>query len=304
MRSALLLAALTAMACSQEPARAPTAAPAPTGPLRVVAVNAPLASLARAVGGPAVEVVFPAPPDVDPAHWTPDPETVAAIGQADLVLRNGAGYARWLDRASLRAGRLVDTSAAFRDALIPIEENAVHRHGPEGATDHGPVAFTVWLDPNLAMLQARAIAAAFSAARPEKSEGFAGRLAEVTARLGALDQRLAAASRALGDTPLLLSHPVYQYPTARYAWNARALHWEPDVLPEEADWQALDALLVAHPARHMLWEAPPMPEIRRRLGTRGITPRVFAPAANLPAAQDWLPVMEANVTTFESLPSP
>jgi zinc transport system substrate-binding protein len=294
--------ALAAVACSQEPAQTPATGPSPEGPLTVVAVNAPLASLARAVGGPAVEVVFPAPPEIDPAYWTPDPETVAAVAQADLVLRNGAGYARWLDRASLRAGRLVDTSAAFRDALIPIEDGAVHRHGPEGATDHGAVAFTVWLDPHLALLQARAIAAALSAARPEESEDFERRLAEVTVRLDALDQRLAAASRALGETPLLLSHPVYQYPTARYHWNARALHWEPDGLPDEAEWQALEALLVAHPARWMLWEAPPMPEIRRRLAAHGITALVFAPGANLPATQDWLSLMEANVATFESLP--
>ena len=304
MRSALLLAALIALACSQDPAETPAAVPATEGRLHVVAVNAPLATLARAIGGPEVEVVFPAPPDVDPATWTPPPETVAAVQQADLVLRNGAGYARWLDRASLRTSRLVDTSVEFRAELIPIEGDTVHQHGPQGVHDPGAIAFTVWLDPQLAIQQAQAIAIAFTAARPGQAEAFARGLAALAGRLEALDQRLAAVSLKLGETPLLLSHPVYQYPTARYGWNARSLHWEPGELPDADEWRALDTLLETHPARWMLWEAPPAPEIRRRLVQRGITPIVFAPAANLPVGEDWFAVMESNVSAFESIPHP
>lgn len=299
MRRALLLTCFVTLACSQEPA--PEAATARQGPLRVVAVNAPLASFARAIGGGEVEVDFPAPRDVDPAFWSPDPETVVAVQQADLVLRNGAGYARWIDRASLRSERLLDTSAGFRDALIPVDDTVVHQHGPAGEHSHGALAFTVWLDLRLARLQAGAVATAFAAARPAQANDFAARDAALAARLERLDQRLVAASARLGASPLLLSHPLYQYPTARYGWNARALHWEPDTLPDDEQWRALDALLEGHPARWMLWEAPPSAETRRRLNARGITPVVFAPGANLPAEQDWLDLMEANTARLESL---
>lgn len=299
MRHALLLSCFVALACSQEPA--PEAAPARQGPLRVIAVNAPLASFARAIGGGAVAVDVPAPPGVDPALWSPDPETVAEVQQADLVLRNGAGYARWIDRASLRSERLVDTSAGFRDALIPVDDTVVHQHGPAGEHSHGALAFTIWLDLRLARLQAGAVAAAFAAARPAQADGFATREAALAARLERLDQRLAAASARFGAAPLLLSHPVYQYPTARYGWNARALHWEPDQLPGDEQWQVLDALLEGHRARWMLWEAAPSAETRRRLNARDITPVVFAPGANLPPDQDWLDLMEANLTRLESL---
>jgi zinc transport system substrate-binding protein len=267
----------------------------------VVAVNAPLASFAREIGGAAVDVRFPVPPDVDPAFWSPSPDAVAEVQQADLVLRNGAGYARWLDRATLRPERLVDTSARFRDALLRVEGAVVHQHGPEGEHSHGALAFTVWLDPTLAREQAGAVARAFTAARPGGAEPFAAGLARVAARLDAVDRRLAATSRKLGDAPLLVSHPVYPYPTARYGWNARALHWEPDALPPEPEWRALDALLIEHPARWMLWEDEPETETRRRLAERGVTPVVFAPGANLPEGAGWLELMEANATRFEAL---
>ena len=81
----------------------------------VYTVNYPLAYFAQRIGGEHVTVNFPAPPDIDPAFWQPDEETVGAYQSADLVFLNGAGYAKWLDVVTLSASRLVDTSAPFRD---------------------------------------------------------------------------------------------------------------------------------------------------------------------------------------------
>ena len=64
-----------------------------------------------------IEVVFPAPADVDPAYWSPGGEIVADYQQADLILLNGAGYAGWVSRASLPRAAKVDTGAAFADRV-------------------------------------------------------------------------------------------------------------------------------------------------------------------------------------------
>ena len=227
--------------------------PEATGPLTVYVVHYPLRYFAERIGGEFVRVVFPAPTDVDPADWSPDAETVAAYQAADLVLLNGASYARWVQRASLPRARLVDTSAAFRDRLIAQDAATTHIHGPEGAHSHADVAFTTWLDPALAILQARAVANAFAEARPEHEAAFGAGLAALETALGELDARLAEATRAIGETPLLFSHPVYQYFARRYGLNARSLHWEPDEPPDEPAWRALEELLVEHPARSMIW---------------------------------------------------
>ena len=78
-------------------------------------VNYPLKYFATRIAGDAAEVVFPAPPDEDPAFWKPDVETIASFQRADLILRNGASYARWADHATLPASKVVDTSTRFRD---------------------------------------------------------------------------------------------------------------------------------------------------------------------------------------------
>jgi zinc transport system substrate-binding protein len=66
-------------------------------------VNYPLQYFVQRIGGELVDVSFPAPRGVDPAEWMPDIDTVAEYQQADVILLNGAGYARWLRRMSLPA---------------------------------------------------------------------------------------------------------------------------------------------------------------------------------------------------------
>ena len=166
IRSLLAVAALLACGPGERADEVRQVDPEAAGPLTVYVVNYPLRYFAEQIGGELVRVVLPAPSDVDPAHWSPDAETVAAYQAADLILLNGAGYARWVQRASLPRARLLDTSASFRDRLIAQDAATTHIHGPEGAHSHTDLAFTTWLDPALAILQARAVAEAFAEARP------------------------------------------------------------------------------------------------------------------------------------------
>ena len=151
----ILWSLLLVSGCSSTPTVHRQAPDDPIRPLQVYVVNYPLQYFAERIGGDRVEVHFPAPADVDPAFWSPDAETIAAYQQADVILLNGAGYADWVTRAALPDSVLVDTSAAFADRLVPVEKAVTHSHGPEGEHVHGEVAFTTWLDPTLAIEQAR-----------------------------------------------------------------------------------------------------------------------------------------------------
>ncbi len=51
----------------------------------VYTVNYPLQFFAKAIGGDDLDVVFPAPPDVDPADWTPNVDTLLDYQAADLM---------------------------------------------------------------------------------------------------------------------------------------------------------------------------------------------------------------------------
>ncbi len=268
-------------------------------PPRVYTVNYPLAYFAERIAGESVKVVFPVPPDVDPAFWSPDAETVADYQQADMVLLNGAGYAGWLQRATLSQSRLVDTSAALADQLIPVDDTVTHSHGPGGDLSHQGTAFTTWLDMDFAVGQARAVFDALVRLRPENESVFRERLNELEKDLGELDRRLTLVAERIGDRPLVFSHPVYQYLVRGYGLNGGSVHWEPDQSPSDDQWRELFELLSVHTVAWMIWENEPFPETVNRLEDLGIKSLVFRSCANRPVEGSLMSVMLDNVAALE-----
>jgi len=269
--------------------------------LTIYTVNYPLAYFAERLAGDLAAVKFPAPPDVDPAFWNPDAKIVAAYQRADLVLLNGAGYARWVDRVSLPRSRLVDTSRGFADMFIRAPTATTHSHGPGGEHAHGGTAFTTWLDLAQATQQAEAIAQALTRKRPDAKERIARNLAALKGELLAIDASIAETAHAGGERPLLASHPVYQYLARRYGLNLRSVHWEPAAVPDGQQWAELDRILAEHPAKWMLWEGTPARESIERLRAVGIGSVVFDPCANRPATGDFLSVMRDNARNLTQL---
>jgi zinc transport system substrate-binding protein len=274
---------------------------ATAGPLTVFAVAYPLQYFAERIGGDAVDARFPVPAGVDPAEWSPDAVAVAEVQSGDLVLLNGPGYASWVGRASLPRRRLVDTSAGFRDRRLPAEAGVRHAHGPEGEHAHEGVAGMSWLDPLLAVEQARAIAAAFVTARPGDAAAFERGLAALEDDLRALDRRFGAAAEAVADEPIFFSHPVYEYFVRRYGLNARSLHWEPHEAPTPPMWADFRQALVEHPAQALLWEGPPGAATEAALERLGVRSFVFDPAAGRAESGDYLDRMGRNAGVLEAL---
>jgi len=264
----------------------------------VIAVNYPLAYFAERIAGGAARVELPAPPGVDPAYWRPSGEEVGRIQGADLVLRNGAGYAKWVERVSLAPSRVVDTSEAFEDRYLELGE-VVHSHGPEGEHSHAAVDFNTWLDPNFAVSQAQAVFDALLGLAPSGAGAMRDAYDELARDLRDLDARLKKLSAKLGDAPLIASHPVYGYLASRYDWKLESLHWEPDAMPSDEQWAELDELLERHPAKVLIWEAEPDAALAAKVEERGLANVVFEPCGNRPDEGDYLSVMRGNIEALQ-----
>ena len=273
-------------------------------PLVVFTVNYPLAYFAKRIAGDRARIEFPAPADVDPAFWSPDASLVTDYQRADLILRNGAGYAGWIDRVTMPASKLVDTSASFRDDLIEVSDSVVHTHGPEGDHSHGQAAFTTWLDPTLAVEHARAIRDAMVKLRPEQEPEFEEGFEGLRRDLEQLDISLRRILPAGAGPPVLASHPVYQYLERRYGLDLESVHFEPDEYPDEQAWKDLEGILADHPAPLMLWEGQPTAETEQALLQLGVESVVFDPCGNAPGQGDFLTVMLGNSTELERALSP
>ena len=297
MKQLLILISIFVIGCK------PTAdAPAPrTGKPRVAVVNYPLAYFVERIAGDLVEAHFPTM-EGDPAFWKPTSAEVRKFQSDDLILLNGASYAKWPAWSSLPDSRMVNTSAAFRDAFIAVKADTAHRHGKGGEHSHTGMAFTTWLDFKQAQQQAAAVHRALADLLPTHSETLANNFAGLQRDLLSLDADLRGIAADLGDTPLLGSHPVYQYLARGYGLKIRSVHWEPDAMPDAEDWAELAVLRKTHPARTMLWEDAPDKSIVAELKAQTIRSVVFAPCDNRSGngTDDWLTVMRANVVALRA----
>jgi len=267
--------------------------------LTIYVVNYPLKYFAERIAGEHAAVVFPAPADVDPAYWMPDAKTISDYQQADLILLNGANYAKWVNKVSLPRFRMVNTSAAFKDRYIEAAEILTHSHGGEGEHAHESLAFTTWVDFSLAAEQAKAIEKALSRKKPALKDTFQRNYEELERQLHKLDRDIKKVVSKDRSRPLVVSHPVYDYFARRYELNIKSVHWEPDEIPTTEQMLKLHSILKDHPAKWMIWEGESIKESVERLKAIGIQSVVFDPCGNEPDQGDFMSVMRQNVENIK-----
>jgi zinc transport system substrate-binding protein len=302
MKKIVLLAMVVLlMACSEKEPVDPGST-SRSKPL-VITSNYPLYFFAREIAGESIEVRFPVM-EGDPAMWAPTGSDVAELQDADLLIMNGADYESWLAFTTLPGGHSLDTTAQVQAMLLPIENETVHQHVPAGEHSHQGTAFTTWLDPQLAIEQARSVMHGLSRLEPDHSDLFETNFEKLKQRLTQLDGSLASAFAQLGEQPVIFSHPVYQYLQHRYSINGRSTHWEPDIEPGTREWIDFGNLLRQHPAKLMIWEDTPLDSVREKLEQMGIQVVVFSPVGNVPAMGDYFTVMEQNLAGLRAFTKP
>jgi len=144
--------------------------------------------------------------------------------------------------------------------------------------------------------QAVAIRDALMKLLPNSHQSIIDNFVALQKDLQALDTGLREISDKIGKTPLVGSHPIYQYLARGYDLQIRSVSWEPDKMPDANGWAALAAIRKEHPAKSVLWENEPNKAITRKLREQGVSSVVFDPCGNRPDEGDWLSVMRGNVS--------
>jgi zinc transport system substrate-binding protein len=266
----------------------------------VQSTNYPLHYFAGRLATEAFELNYLVDPEIDPAFWKPGKSDVGAFQKADLILKNGADYEKWMKRVSLKTAPQVDTAKAFAGKFLKAPGKE-HRHGDGSVHSHAGTAFTTWIDLSQAALQAEAIAIRFKRDQPDAAAKIDENLAALLVDLSELDGRLKAFGKVWGDKPLVASHPIYQYFARAYGLKIEGIEWEPEMEIKESDLAELKAILAKHPATWMIWEDAPSEANIAAVAKLGLKSVVFAPCANRPAEGDWMAVMKANVERLEAM---
>jgi zinc transport system substrate-binding protein len=263
----------------------------------VQSVNYPLHYFATRLATESFELHYLVDPEGDPAFWKPGDDALTAFQKADLILRNGADYEKWMKTVSLPSAKMLDTSKAFSKGYIRTKGKE-HRHGNGTVHSHAGTAFTTWIDFSQASQQAEAIATRFKAMQPDSADKIDANLAALKADLDSLHASMKAFGEKWGDQPLVASHPIYQYLARAYDLKIEGIEWEPEMKIEDKDLAELKKILAKHPAKWMIWEGEPTAENIAAVEGLGLKSVVFSPSANVPAEGDWLSVMKANVANL------
>jgi len=268
--------------------------------LKVVSVNYPLHYFAQRIGGEFVDAKYPVLADVDPAYWEPLAEDIILYQEADLILLNGAGYAKWVEKVSLPPSIMINTSLPFKDNYIELSEGLTHSHGPGGEHEHQGFAFTTWLNFKNSIIQAEEVYKALSNLLPESKQTFNSNFQSLKNDLTDLNQNMIAAATKFEGTTLFASHPVYQYLADAYNINILSFHWEPDAIPEDFEWDRFNSLVKINPTTVMIWEDEPLSRVDQKILESGIQVVVFNPCGNKPASGDFLKVMKDNISNLSN----
>ena len=266
----------------------------------IATVNYPLAYFAKRLSGEFADILFEIPPNVDPAYWNPTDDQVGAIQAADLVLLNGANYAKWTSSRTIPYEATVVTSSSFEDTFIELKEGTSHTH-KSGSTSHthGGFASTTWLDLELACKQASSTAEALCEQFPEHVESISRKLKILLEEMRDLDRKMKSVTAPLRGTTLVVSHPVFQYWTRAYGLSAHALHWEPMQKLGTLEMGELAAIQGEKSSvKYFIWEGPPTEENIKKIKMAGFINIVVNPCGARPAKGDFLSVMQENISSL------
>jgi len=286
-----LMAILLVFSCeNKEKSQASSTHEKPT----IAVVNYPLYYFSKTIGGDHVNVYLPSIGG-DPVYWKPEARQISNYQKADIILANGAGYAKWMEKVSLPSSKIVITSNGFRDQWIEVEEGVTHSHGPEGEHVHKGTATTTWLNFEFAVFQAEEVYKSLAKVLPAKDEEFLANFQQLKKELNNLHKDMQTISETLGERSIIASHPLYQYTQEAYGLDIISLHWEPNEMPGEEDWKEVKHLMEDHQAKVMIYEAEPLPQIRLKLEQMGIKVVVFELLGNRPENGDFVEEMKKSV---------
>ena len=159
------------------------------GPLAVVATTTQVGSIAREVGGDAISLTVLLQPGAEAHDYEMTPAAAAAIEDAALLLRSGAGLESWLDDAlsTIGGSSLMRDMSEGVELRAPVGAEPAHEDEHDEAGHEEDVDPHYWLSAPNAVLMVANVRQALAEADPRNADAFAQRADGLIARLEEAD---------------------------------------------------------------------------------------------------------------------
>lgn len=190
--------------------------------IKVVASFYPVYEFVKEIGGNKVDVTSLIPIGVEPHDYEPTIQQIQNAETADLVVYNGAGLEKWIDK--INAKFKVEAS----QGLNPLMSNDT---GNSGTYD-----LHVWLDPILAEMEVENIRDALVKIDPANTQYYKANADRFIGKLNDLDYRIKTELATCNKKDFIAFHNAFTYFANRYGLNQHSVHQgltpEGEVLPQ------------------------------------------------------------------------
>ena len=121
------------LACTDSTEKVPSTLDKPAKTLQITTTSFPVDYLTRRLIGDGASVSCINPVGEDPPDYNPPAEAIANLSKADLIIKNGANFEKWMQTASIPPGKVLDSSKGIKLKTLSGE---THSHGKKGSHSH------------------------------------------------------------------------------------------------------------------------------------------------------------------------
>ncbi|MBA3524138.1 MAG: zinc ABC transporter substrate-binding protein [Geodermatophilaceae bacterium] len=265
------------------------------GPLEVVVGFYPLQYLAETIGGDNVTVSSLAQPGAEPHDLELSPQQVEEVVTADVVLFLGS-FQPAVDNAVEQGA----ADSAF-DVLGATETiDGYEELGEQG--EDPSLDPHVWLDPTRFAAIATAVGERFAELDPANADGYTANAETLLAQLEDLDERFSEGLADCARTDIVVTHNAFGYLADRYGLTQvgiAGLSPEEEPSPQKLD--DVRQFAEENGLTTIFYEEAVSPEYAQTVADLiGASTAVLSPLEVVDDGEDYVSVMEQNLTTLEA----
>jgi len=268
--------------------------------LQVVAGFYPLAWVTQSIAGNRAEIETLSDPGAEPHDLELTPQTVASIGEADLVVYLSTFQPAVDDAVAQEAGdRAFDVTVA---AQLDLTYSPILA-GREETGEAGSIDPHFWLDPLRLSDVGDAVATRLGEIDPEGAQDYVDNAATLRARLEELDRQIAADLATCQLRDLVTSHTAFGYLAQRYDMRQVGISGlVPEEEPSPSEVAAVSDFVRSNGVRTIYYETLVNPAVAETIAEEtGARTAVLDPLEGLTedsAGEDYFEVMRANAQTL------
>ena len=268
------------------------------GKIRVVSSIYPLSYVATAVGGDLASVHNLVPAGVEPHDFEPSARDLVEIGNADILIYNGASLEPWVKKweqgSSVHPKHVVNMASMLKDNGVSLIQNgdAVDPH--------------FWLDPTILKTEAKIIHDEFVQVASAHQGVFDENMNRMLGALDSLDQSIRGGLASCTLRDIVVLHKAFDYLARQYGFSVTSIEGiSPDEEPSPKELARITDLVRIKGVKHIFSETIASPKfselIAREIGgvTLVLNPIESLTPNEVQSGEDYISVMQMNLNNLQ-----